>query len=123
MAVPNGDKEGGLAALAQPRQQAYAFLSTAFARPPSVDTIQMIRGPAFLASASQMFGEETLAPLREFARATEEVSELQHRGHQEFMDLFKVPGPKYVIPYESVFRDTREMAGEKVKGCLQLSIR
>jgi TorA maturation chaperone TorD len=34
------------------------------------------------------------------------------------MNLFKVPGASYVAPYESVFRDTRDVAGQQVKGLL-----
>jgi TorA maturation chaperone TorD len=37
---------------------------------------------------------------------------------QAFMDLFKVPGGKYVTPYESVYRDSRENDGAQVSGLL-----
>lgn len=107
-----------LAALAPGRADAYTFLGNAFREPPSADGLKSIRGEAFLDSAAEMFSAKTLAPLRQFAAAVEETAELQRQAHQEFMNLFKVPGGQYVTPYESVFRDTREIAGRPTKGLL-----
>lgn len=65
-----------------------------------------------------LFSEEALAPLRRGADAGEQPEDLERTAHREFMNLFKVPGGQYVTPYESVFRDTREIAGRPVKGLL-----
>lgn len=106
-----------LAALAPTRHQAYAFLSAAYTEAPSVEGLTAIRGSEFLEAAARLFGDETLAPLRRFAAAEETDKGLQ-QTRREFMNLFKVPGSQYVTPYESVFRDAREIAGRQCKGLL-----
>ncbi len=118
MSSLNQDNKADLAALAPARREVYAFLSAAFSEPPSVEGLTAIRGDAFLSSAAEMFSDDTLAPLRRFASASDETTELCRQAHQEFMSLFKVPGGQYVTPYESVFRDTGEIGGKQTKGLL-----
>jgi len=107
-----------LIALAPARQKMYAFLSAAFSQAPSTEGLEAILDDAFLGSATALFSSETLAPLRQYVTASADASELQQQAQHEFISLFKVPGAQYVPPYESVFRDTREVAGRKTKGLL-----
>lgn len=46
------------------------------------------------------------------------MPEWRSQARQEFMNLFKVPGGQYITPYESVFRDARDVGGKRVKGLL-----
>lgn len=104
--------------LAEGRRQAYAFLSSAFAHPPSQEEVTALRENGFFASATEMFSEKALGPLRKFAKCTEPVAETECGTRLEFMNLFKVPGAQYVTPYESVFQDTRDTEGQKSKGLM-----
>ncbi len=118
MADNGDDKRTKLASLSEARQGVYAFLSSAFAKPPSSESLAALRGEGFLSSAADLFSEQTATPLRQYAEAAEHTAELERQAHQEFMCLFKVPGGQYITPYESVFRDTRDVAGKQVKGLL-----
>ncbi len=118
MATEDRSQRAELGALAPARQRVYSFLGDAFSSPPSAERLAAVRAEEFLRAAAGLFGEEVLAPLREYAKAAQETAESQRQAQQEFMDLFKVPGARYVMPYESVFRDTREVAGQEVKGLL-----
>jgi len=111
-------KRAAMSSLASARQSAYAFLSLAFTEPPSANVLDSIRHEDFLGSASVLFGADTAAPLCEYARSAEDEAELLHQARREFMKLLKVPGAHYISPYESVYRDTRDVAGKSVKGLL-----
>ncbi|MHC4441515.1 MAG: TorD/DmsD family molecular chaperone [Planctomycetota bacterium] len=118
--MPTVDKVKGLELkeLASARQTVYSFLRAAFSEPPSGEQLDALRASDFLCEAGKLFSEHVLAPLTEYARTDTAIADLQREGRQEFMNLFKVPGGQYVTPYESVYRDTREIAGKKVKGLL-----
>lgn len=116
MTSPDQIKWEELIALGPARQTVYAFLSAAFSEAPSTEGLEALLDDAFLGSATVLFSNETLAPLRQSAAG--DAAELQRQAHQEFINLFKVPGAQYVPPYESVFRDTREVAGRQTKGLL-----
>jgi TorA maturation chaperone TorD len=104
--------------LAPARQAAYDFLSAAFAQPPSAERIAALRRQKFLDSVAEVFGGTSLALLRRYACDSEPIRELERAARQEFMRLFKVPGGQYVTPYESVYRDIRDVEGQSVKGLL-----
>jgi len=104
--------------LASARQKVYSFLSAAFSEPPSSEQLEALRASDFLCEAGKLFSEHVLIPLTKYARTDAAIADLQRQGRQEFMNLFKVPGGQYVTPYESVYRDTRDIAGKKVKGLL-----
>ncbi len=115
----NGDyKRTKLASLSEARQGVYAFLSSAFDKPPSSESLAALRDKLFVSSAPDLFSEQTAAPLRQYAEAVEHTAELERQAHQEFTSLFKVPGGQYITPYESVFRDTHDVAGKRVDGLL-----
>lgn len=112
------DKRAKLTLLSEARQRVYAFLSSAFSQPPSSESLALLRDEWFLGSAADLFSEQTAAPLRQYAEAVGQTSELERQAHQEFMSLFKAPGGQYITPYESVFRDARDVAGKRVDGLL-----
>jgi TorA maturation chaperone TorD len=100
------------------RQAAYDFLCQRFAEPPRSEEVAVIRSLEFVDGAAAIFGEEAARLLREFAEEPGVAAEVAQREKLEFMNLFKVPGPQYVAPYESVFHDSREVDGQPVGGLL-----
>lgn len=118
--MAGGDRQDRdeMIALAPARREVYAFLSSAFAEPPSEESLAALRSDVFLSSAAAMFSEQTLTTFRRYGEAAGYIGDLKDQAHQEFMNLFKVPGGQYVSPYESVYRDTRDVAGQRVKGLL-----
>jgi len=66
----------------------------------------------------ELLGETAPASLCEYAACAGEPAERYEGACQEFMNLFEVPGGQYVAPYESVYRDAREVAGKQVRGLL-----
>lgn len=82
------------------RADIYAFLASLFLTVPTEKQVERLRGML------EIFQLPPLKPL-----ALEEVK-------REFYDLFVVPNPKYVRPYESVYRDKipMESAGNHEPG-------
>lgn len=76
-----------LEAEARARATVYDFLARVFSGPPGPE---VVRGVQELTAALGIACPDALAP-----------ADLD----KEYMDLFVVPGPRYVAPYESVFRD------------------
>jgi len=105
-------------ALAPARQTAYAFFAAAFNEPPSKALLETLCAGELLGTAEELFGEAALAAQRQYAACAEDTAKRHEEARQEFMNLFKVPGGQYVTPYESVYRDSREIAGQKVRGLL-----
>jgi len=83
------------------RAAVYGLLALAYHGPPDaalvsrIDSCAKIAVEAGLARIGRMLAELPLL-------AREEPAE---RTRQDFHDLFMVPGPSYVAPYESVYRD------------------
>jgi TorA maturation chaperone TorD len=73
--------------IAEERSRLYAFLASVLCSAPTADTARAV---CQLASALGIPCPEGLA-----------LGDLE----REFMDLFVVPNPRYVAPYESVYRD------------------
>jgi TorA maturation chaperone TorD len=76
------------AAEARARASVYAFLASLFHSLPTEDSVRAVR---------EMAGGLEIEDPGPFA-----LKELE----REYMDLFVVPNPRYVAPYESVFRDS-----------------
>ncbi len=104
--------------LAPARRCIYGFLSSAFSEPPTAVALAAIRSDLFREWAEALLSTRTTEGLRRFSEAVDRTPELERQAYQEFMNLFKVPGGQYVTPYESVFRDEREVAGTSVRGLL-----
>ncbi len=86
--------------LAAERERIYAFLAGVFSSPPTADGLRALSQMALTLGISCPEG----LSLRELDR--------------EFMDLFVVPNPRYVAPYESVYRDRWQLGpgGESESG-------
>lgn len=92
--------------LAEARGNIYSLLSQFFLQEPSKEIINAIRGSGFLKHFSnflEALGKVNL--FKEYLFNNLKRDEEFQRLKQEYMNLFKVPGPKYVKPYESVYRD------------------
>ena len=76
------------AAEARARADVYAFLASLFHSLPTEDSVRAFR---------EIAGSLEIEAPGPFA-----LKELE----REYMDLFVVPNPRYVAPYESVFRDS-----------------
>ena len=117
--VNNGrESRARLVELSQARRDVYAFLGGAFLAPPTEVSLRALAAEDLLAGAEELFGAEALDSLKQYVHSAEQTPELQRQAHQEFMNLFKVPGGQYITPYESVFRDSRDVGGKPVKGLL-----
>lgn len=100
------------------RQAVYALLAGAFSSPPAAESLAAWRELLAQEATAALLGE---APARALAAALEKLegaSDALRDSEQEFMNLFKVPGGQYLAPYESVYRDTRDIEGQQVSGLL-----
>ena len=116
--VAENSRHAQLRSLSQARREVYAFLAAAFTRPPTAETLASLSDENFLGSAEQLFGDQTVAQLRRFAAEPGRAGDVEAETRQAFMDIFKVPGGKYITPYESVYRDTRGAGDRAVSGLL-----
>jgi TorA maturation chaperone TorD len=113
MASQSADTPESLRGLCAAHQSVYGFLAACFARPLS---------PREWEAANRAGTAEAHAPPcdDELSAMLQKLTSYYHpqASEQEFMALFKVPGGRYVAPYESVFRDVREIEGQRVGGLL-----
>ena len=103
--------------LALVRSAGYAFLSRSFERPLTNVELGVLQDEGFMATSSELFGSEPVSAMRVWYQANKSSvveSDLRH----EFTRLFLVPGGGSIAPYESVFRDVRDVEGQSVKGLL-----
>jgi len=107
--------------LAPARATLYEFLSVALVEPPTREAIQALADISTSTDLANGMGSavaDGLQTLSELAQCVAGSDAQLQALRQEYMDLFRVPGGKYVTPYESVYRDTREIEGKPVKGLL-----
>jgi TorA maturation chaperone TorD len=107
----------GLTELAAGRRDLYRFLSAAFLEPPLPQFLASLQDPAFQAALAEWFSPAVAEELRRVSEATNAPA-FAGAVRREFTNLFLVPGGQYVAPYESVFRDRREIDGCEVSGLL-----
>ncbi len=101
--------------LAESRGNTYRFLASVIMRKPERPMVEKLVDKAFLDELSGLFGEAAVSHLRKF---TEEYSGDILSLQVEYTSLFVAPLGQYVAPFEAVYRDEREIAGQKVKGLL-----
>lgn len=77
------------------RAERYRFLASIYLSPPTPEWIGALKDEGLVPDETNL----------------EEVK-------QEFQNLFKVPLGQYTTPYEAVYRDEREIAGQRVRGLL-----
>ncbi len=114
-AAPNGAQD--LATLAPARRDLYRFLSAAFLAAPAPEFLAKARDDEFLAALAEWFSAGVVENFRQAGR-TMESEEFSRSAHREFTQLFLAPGRQYLAPYESVFRDRREIDGREIAGML-----
>lgn len=95
------------------RANMYRFLASSFLEPPTEGTIDLIRDSDYLAQLGDMVSSEAYRHFSNFVER-KEFEELKI----EFDNLFRIPMGQFVTPYESVYCDGREVAGESVRGLL-----
>jgi TorA maturation chaperone TorD len=100
---------------AKARANEHRFLSAAFLEPPGKAFIEALSGDGFIEEIEALFGQAAVNDLRKFA---EEYAGDHESLDQEFQDLFMVPLERYVTPYESVYRDQRQVGDTVVRGLL-----
>ncbi|MBI2915095.1 MAG: molecular chaperone TorD family protein [Firmicutes bacterium] len=103
--------------LARSRSAIYGFLSLAFAGPLAPAELEALRSPVFLEGFGALLdGSDETAFL---SLTTLPEPELALGLGCEFTRLFRAPGPGYVPPYESVYRDEWVIPGlKRVRGLL-----
>jgi TorA maturation chaperone TorD len=104
--------------LAAVRQRMYCLLSEGFREPPTPERLRPLMRTSFRSHAAELFGEPVSQAFQQCEVLITQDPQWEQGARQEFMNLFKVPGGQYVMPYESVYRDTREIEGKKVGGLL-----
>lgn len=116
-AQPSPDR---LAQLAPARQRVWQFLSDTCLQPPDERTVDQATRLLRTDALDGLLSDDARTRLRDAAATMPDpaAADPLHTLRREFMDLFKVPGGRYLTPYESVYRDTREIAGKPVRGLL-----
>ncbi|MHB1310267.1 MAG: TorD/DmsD family molecular chaperone [Limisphaerales bacterium] len=106
-----------LAELASSRRDLYRFLSAAFLAEPSAEFLAHLQEESFQTALAEWF---TSSLVEDFRRVTEAMNAeaFSQSARREFTNLFLVPGGQHIAPYESVFRDRREIEGREVSGLL-----
>ena len=100
---------------AKARANVNRFLSAAYLKPPGESLVATLSGDSFIEELEKIFGSTAVDGLRKFA----EEFEGDHESlDQEFQELFMVPLGRYVTPYESVYRDERQVGDTVVRGLL-----
>jgi len=100
--------------LAQARANVYSFLSTLYMSPPTAGLLPRLSQPDFIAHLRDLFGE--VVELMENALAQGDEASREQNLRLEYDALFRVPGPRYTRPYESVYRDRQLIGGQVVYG-------
>jgi TorA maturation chaperone TorD len=105
------------AELAGARRDLYRFLSAAFLAEPNADFLAHLRDDSFTGALGEWFSP---AVAEDFGRVAEalDAGTFADSSRLEFTNLFLVPGGQHIAPYESVFRDRREIDGREVSGLL-----
>lgn len=92
------------AELALARANVYRFLGRLYSDPPRLESLYFLAGEEGRTYLLEVFGEEARTLIAYLARFSGSEQELQ-RLRVEFDGLFRVPGPYYATPYESVYCD------------------
>ena len=115
--LAGGDGATAFAELASGRRDLYRFLSAAFLTEPRADLLSHLREDSFQAALAEWFSPKVVEDFRHAAEAMGGVG-FETSARLEFTNLFLVPGEQHIAPYESVFRDRREIEGREISGLL-----
>jgi len=111
------DDAPNLAEMAVARRDLYRFLSAAFLEAPRPELLAHLRDDDFQAALAEWFSPTVVENFQRVAEAMD-AETFSDSARLEFTNLFLVPGGQHIAPYESVFRDTREIDGREVSGLL-----
>ena len=111
------DDAPNLAEMALARRDLYRFLSAAFLAEPGPDFLAHLHDESFQAALAEWFSPTVVENFQRVAEAMD-AEGLSKSARLEFTNLFLVPGGHHIAPYESVFRDTREIEGREISGLL-----
>jgi len=111
------DDAPNLPEMASARRDLYRFLSAAFLAEPSPDFLAHLRDEPFQAALAESFSADVAENFQRVADAMD-AEKSSDCARLEFTNLFLVPGGQHIAPYESVFRDTREIEGKEISGLL-----
>ena len=92
----------------------YRFLASVFLVPPDAKLVALLKVGWIVNALGSFLTDEGKILFGSAIEADSSIEELR----REFYDLFVVPTGQYTTPFEAVFRDNRDVAGEKVKGLL-----
>jgi TorA maturation chaperone TorD len=106
-----------LAELAPARRDFYRFISAAFLKAPGPELLGQLRDESFQAALGDWFSAGVVEKFRRAAEAMD-AKDFAQAARLEFTNLFLVPGGQHIAPYESVFRDSREIEGREISGLL-----
>jgi len=106
-----------LAGLASARRDLYRFLSSAFLDTPSPELLAHLYDDSFQALLAEWFSPAVVEDFQRVAEAMD-AEGFSASARLEFTNLFLVPGGQHIAPYESVFRDRREIDGREIAGLL-----
>ena len=113
----DADGAQDLAEMVLARRDLYRFLSTAFLESPGPELLEHLRDDAFQAALADWFSPTVVENFQHVAEAMD-AEGFSNSARLEFTNLFLVPGGQHIAPYESVFRDTREIEGREISGLL-----
>jgi len=113
MVSQSAETPESLRGMSAAHQSVYGFLAACFARPLSPRELEAVNLAGMAETDGSPCDDELSAMLQNLTSNYDPQA-----CEQEFMALFKVPGGRYVAPYESVFRDTHEIGGQRVGGLL-----
>jgi len=105
------------AEMAVARRDLYRFLSAAFLAEPGPDFLARLREESFQAALAEWFSADVSEKFQRVSEAMD-AEGFSNSARLEFTNLFLVPGGQHIAPYESVFRDTREIEGKEISGML-----
>ncbi len=91
--------------MAGARANVYQFLCSLFAGPPSEDLMAQLRDEEFLLHVRHVFGSSDETFVAYLGTLSPDESAPIEALRLEFDALFRVPGPAYATPYESVYCD------------------
>lgn len=96
------------------RANFYRFLATLYLQPPTPEILKHFSDATITDELQSIFGDEMKTELQEFNQLNEQSCLALG---QEYMDLFVVPGARYVTPFEDVYRGLR-LDGKQERGPL-----
>lgn len=97
--------------VAEARTDIYRFLAQLYGGPPTAELLSTVAGPEFHTHLESVFGEAA----RPFLDAVSTDPDSQ-AVRLEYDALFRVPGDRYLRPYESVYRGRQVVDGRVVDG-------